>query len=99
MHQFKYFQFNRYHFAGLIYSRYGLSEREAANLMYIVDDKGLITKNRSNLVEMEKFFFGLSTFAAEETNLEGIGLLETVKQVKPDILIGLSGCGGIFTGD
>ncbi|CAB4057405.1 E1.1.1.39 [Lepeophtheirus salmonis] len=43
------------------------------------------------------FFYDLSTFAANEIEMEGFGLLEVVKRVKPTVLIGLSACGGIFT--
>ena len=79
-------------------SRYGLDKQAAGNLIYIVDANGLITKNRKNLAEMEELFYDLSSFAAEETEMEGKSLLEVVKHVKPNILIGLSGVGGIFTG-
>ena len=47
---------------------------------------------------MEDLFYDLSNFAAEENEWEGMGLKEVVEKVKPDILIGLSGQGGIFTG-
>lgn len=75
-----------------------MDKREAGNLIYIVDERGLITKARDNLDKMEELFYDLKTFAAEETNMEGMGLLDVVKKVKPNILIGLSGVGGIFTG-
>jgi malate dehydrogenase (decarboxylating) len=48
---------------------------------------------------MEELFYDLSNFAAEENDWEGMALKEVVENVKPDILIGLSGCGGIFTGE
>ena len=47
---------------------------------------------------MEDLFYDLSNFAAEENEWEGMGLKDVVEKVKPDILIGLSGVGGIFTG-
>ena len=47
---------------------------------------------------MEDLFYDLSNFAAEENDWEGMGLKDVVEKVKPDILIGLSGVGGIFTG-
>ena len=31
--------------------------------------------------------------------MEGLSLLEVIKKVQPDVLIGLSGCGGIFSED
>ena len=89
------------HFLNLVHFlllRYGLDKREAGNRFYIVDADGLITKDRKNLLELEELFYDLTTFAAEETDMEGQSLLEVVKKVKPNILIGLSGVGGIFTG-
>ena len=55
-------------------------------------------QSRKNLLEMEDLFYDLSNFAAEENEWEGMGLRDVVEKVKPDILIGLSGQGGIFTG-
>ena len=70
---------------------------EAANRrFYIVDDRGLITKARDNLEQMEENFYDLSSFAARDNTMEGLSLLDTIKQVKPNILIGLSACGGLF---
>ncbi len=48
---------------------------------------------------MEELFYDLSTFAAEENDWEGMALKDVVENVKPDILIGLSGVGGIFNDD
>ncbi|XP_040578538.1 uncharacterized protein [Lepeophtheirus salmonis] len=80
-----------------ITKRYRLSNDEVGNRFFIVDQEGLITKTRHNLREMEELFYDLSTFAANEIEMEGFGLLEVVKRVKPTVLIGLSACGGIFT--
>ena len=46
---------------------------------------------------MEGEFYDLSSFAVSEADMEGMSLLETVKRVKPNILIGLSACGGLFS--
>ena len=44
--------------------------------------------NRSNLAEMEDLFYDLSSFAVDDPALEGMGLVDTIKLVKPNILIG-----------
>ena len=46
---------------------------------------------------MEENFYDLSSFAARDNTMEGMSLLDTVKTVKPNILIGLSACGGLFS--
>ena len=55
---------------------------------YIMDEHGLITKGRENLDEMEKLFHDLYYLAADEKHMEGWNLLDVVKEVKPDALIG-----------
>jgi len=77
--------------------RYGSDNVEAGKKFYILDERGLITKARSNLMELEENFYDLSTFAEDDTSMEGMGLLDVVKAVKPNILIGLSTCGGLFS--
>ena len=39
---------------------------------------------------MEEEFYDLSSFAVNEADMEGLSLLETVRRVKPTILIGIS---------
>ena len=68
--------------------RYGLSKEEAASRFYILDEHGLVTKARHNLSEMEELFHDLSILAADETDMEGLGLLDVIKAVKPTGLIG-----------
>jgi len=82
-----------------MHKRYGLSKQEASSRFYIVDKDGLISKNRSNLSAMEEEFYDLSSFAVDDADMEGLSLLDTVRKVKPNILIGLSACGGLFTED
>merc|ERR1719320_994188 len=82
-----------------IHRRYGLSKEEASKRFFIVDKDGLISKSRPNLAEMEDEFYDLSSFAVEDHSMEGMSLLDTVNKVKPNILIGLSACGGLFTED
>ena len=77
-----------------LHKRHGLSLQDIK--FFIVDADGLITKGRSNLKEMEEQFYDLTSFAASDPKLEGLSLLDTVRTVKPNILIGLSACGGLF---
>merc|ERR1712018_732846 len=46
--------------------------------------------------EMEDLFYDLSSFAVDDTSLEGLSLIDTIKMVKPNVLIGLSAVGGLF---
>ena len=66
--------------------------------MVLISYENSLLQSRKNLKEMEDLFYDLSNFAAEENEWEGMGLKDVVEKVKPDILIGLSGVGGIFTG-
>jgi len=77
--------------------RYGKDPVETGKQFFILDEHGLITKARSNLAELEENFYDLSAFAEDDTSLEGLNLLEVIKKVRPNVLIGLSGCGGIFS--
>ena len=80
-----------------LHRRHGLTLEAANRRFYIVDDRGLISKGRDNLEEMEEQFYDLSSFAARDHTMEGLSLLETIRRVRPTILIGLSACGGLFT--
>ena len=48
---------------------------------------------RSNLSAMEEEFYDLSSFAVDDADMEGLSLLDTVRKVKPNILIGQSSPG------
>merc|ERR1719293_102207 len=79
-----------------IIRRHGLTKEEANKRFYIIDQDGLITKGRKNLAEMEDLFYDLSSFAVDDTSLEGLNLIDTINRVKPNVLIGLSAVGGLF---
>ena len=79
-----------------IIRRHGLTKEEANKRFYIIDQDGLITKGRKNLAEMEDLFYDLSSFAVDDKSLEGLSLIDTIKMVKPNLLIGLSAVGGLF---
>jgi len=77
----------------------GMTKEEASENFFIHDHDGLITKDRKNLEELQEYFTSLDTFARKEVSMEGQSLVDTIKTVKPNILIGLTGKKGVFTDD
>ncbi|XGW07483.1 hypothetical protein V3C99_010563, partial [Haemonchus contortus] len=71
----------------------GLSEQEARNNIYLLNSKGLITKERCR--KEERLTARHEQFAKDlpETG----SLLEVIKMVKPHALMGISTLGGAFT--
>ncbi|GLT79600.1 hypothetical protein SLA2020_510830 [Shorea laevis] len=67
----------------------------AARNFFLIDKDGLITKERKNIDP------AAAPFAKDPVETMGLGegaiLLEVVKKVKPHVLLGLSGVGGIFS--
>ena len=78
--------------------RDGLSEDEARRRVWLIDRNGLVTDDMPGLPGYQAAY---ARSAAEVVDWERhggtIGLLETVKQVKPTILIGTSTDHGAFT--
>lgn len=71
----------------------GLSGAEARSQFYLVDRKGLVTRDRGDpLPEHKAYFARHDNKATQYPSLE-----ETLDYVKPSILIGLSGVHGAFT--
>ena len=73
-----------------------MTPEDAAGLFYVLDADGLISKKRKNILELKENFYTIEDYARKETDMEGLGLLDVVKEVKPTILIGLSAVGGLF---
>eukprot|EP01041_Mallomonas_annulata_P003236 gene3236-6404_t len=71
----------------------GASEYQIKSCFWLIDRKGLLTTGRDE----DSLLPGQKEFLRSENKFEGLSLLETVKKVKPHILLGLSGIGGIFT--
>ena len=57
--------------SNIFYYSYGGDAIEAGKKFFILDERGLITKARSNLLELEENFYDLSTFAEDDTTMEG----------------------------
>ncbi len=68
----------------------GATWEEALSRFYIVDHLGLLGKGRDGLTE------GQSAFKREDMD-GGVSLEEVVREVRPTVLLGLSGVGGLFT--
>ena len=74
--------------------RTGLSEKEALKKLWLVDKEGLLLAKDKSLSKEEK------TFARTGKDIEGwpnTTLATVVAHVKPTVLIGCSGVGGLFT--
>lgn len=79
----------------------GLTEREAADRIYVVDSRGAVAEGRSGVEEYKKPFARRAGFAGEWTlaNPERVSLLDVVRNARPTVLLGLSGAPGTFGED
>ncbi|KAJ6872376.1 hypothetical protein NC651_031476 [Populus alba x Populus x berolinensis] len=69
----------------------------AGRQFWVVDAKGLITEEREN-IDPEALPFARKVKEASRQGLrEGASLAEVVREVKPDVLLGLSAVGGLFS--
>ncbi|PMD55059.1 malic enzyme [Hyaloscypha bicolor E] len=75
------------------YTRRGLSEQAARDKFYLVDTRGLVTKDRGDkLAEHKKIFARSDNNGHQFATLE-----EVIEYVKPTALIGLTATFGVFT--
>ena len=75
------------------YTRRGLSEQQARDKFYLVDTKGLVTRDRGDRLAAHK-----QIFARSDNNGHQFDTLEAViEYVKPTALIGLTATFGVFT--
>ncbi|SDN84132.1 NAD-dependent malic enzyme [Halomonas shengliensis] len=72
----------------------GLSEQEARARIYMVDREGLVTDDQDWLRDFQR---RLAHEAASTDGWDGQELVETIRRVKPTVLIGVCGRPGIFT--
>ncbi|WPU66561.1 NAD-dependent malic enzyme [Peredibacter starrii] len=75
----------------------GLSDEEARARVYMVDRYGLITDTMPNLLDFQQALAQKSEGHVWIKDQANISLLDTVKNVRPTILIGVSGQPGLFT--
>lgn len=75
------------------YTRKGLSEKEARDKFWLVDTKGLVTKDRGDrLADHKKYFARTDNNGHQFRTLE-----EVIEYVKPSALVGLTATFGVFT--
>ncbi|XP_030515472.2 NAD-dependent malic enzyme 62 kDa isoform, mitochondrial [Rhodamnia argentea] len=68
----------------------------ASSQFWVVDAKGLITEDRENIDPEARPFARKVKEANRQGLREGASLVEVVREVKPDVLLGLSAVGGLF---
>ncbi|KUI61170.1 NADP-dependent malic enzyme [Cytospora mali] len=74
------------------YTRRGLSEQAAKEKFWLVDTKGLVTKDRGDkLAEHKKYFAREDNNGSQYKTLE-----EVIEYVKPSALVGLTATFGVF---
>ncbi|XP_071718484.1 NAD-dependent malic enzyme, mitochondrial-like [Rutidosis leptorrhynchoides] len=69
----------------------------ARNQFWVVDADGLITEKRENIDNDVKPFARNAKEINRRGLREGASLVEVVQEVKPDVLLGLSAVGGLFS--
>ena len=75
------------------YTKRGLSEQAARDKFWLVDTKGLVTKDRGDkLAEHKKYFARTDNNGHQFRTLE-----EVIEYVKPTALVGLTATFGVFT--
>ncbi len=75
------------------YTRRGLSEQAAREKFWLVDTKGLVTKDRGDkLADHKKYFARTDNNGHQFRTLE-----EVIEYVKPSALVGLTATFGVFT--
>ena len=79
--------------------REGLTEAEAKQRCFVIDQEGLLCDDRANLNETLKPLAqnrqDLSTWDC--ATAESIGLADVVRNAKPNVLVGVTGVAGLFT--
>ena len=80
-------------------TRQGLTQSQARECFWLLDNIGLITEESKNIIQNQKPYLRdtkkIKNWRIK--NKKAISLLEVVKNVKPTILIGCSTAGGSFT--
>ncbi|SCC12910.1 NAD-dependent malic enzyme [Kosakonia oryziphila] len=76
----------------------GLTPDEARNNIFMIDRFGLLTDDMPNLLDFQqKLVTPRHLIADWDTDAENISLLDVVRNVHPNVLIGVSGQPGLFS--
>ncbi|MHB8762992.1 MAG: NAD-dependent malic enzyme [Deferrisomatales bacterium] len=77
----------------------GLSEEEAKGRIYVLDSQGVLYEGRSGAGGYKQPFCRAAGFADgwSLASPAKVGLLDTVRNARPTVLLGLSGVKGVFT--
>jgi malate dehydrogenase (oxaloacetate-decarboxylating) len=81
----------------LAMERDGLKSEDARSRIYILDSQGLVHSGSQRISPLLKDYVRTDVKNWNLNNPEKIDLLDTVKNSKPTVLIGVSGQGGVFT--
>lgn len=74
----------------------GLSEEEVRERLFIIDIHGMVTEQAGLESYKQAFAQPASLFAAWDIGGDSPNLMEAIRYLQPNVLIGLSGCAGLF---
>jgi len=75
----------------------GGSEKEARQNVFVVDRDGLLTTKSKALLPFQQCFAHDTSLFPEWDKLTQSSLLDVIHNVKPTMLLGVSGCNGLFS--
>lgn len=74
----------------------GMSESDARASIYVVDKQGLITRDTPGLTDFQQRVAQDLSLLPGWEHAHAPGLLDIIELIKPGILLGVSGCAGLF---
>ena len=81
-----------------MFNKAGLSEEHIKNNLYLIDKNGLLTTQSKDIAPFQIKYAQPAEKVAKWADEQGVITLEkTVKKVKPDVLLGVTGIQGLFT--
>ncbi|BBO27286.1 NAD-dependent malic enzyme [Alteromonas sp. I4] len=74
----------------------GMTEQSARANIFVIDKDGLIVRDKSGLTDFQQRVAQDLSTIPEWTQSHTPGLLDIIELIKPGILLGVSGCAGLF---